>query len=142
VRNHRLKVLQFQILRRVFLEGLLDFELLSGGGDAMKLVGQFAALLASISLAFTLPLLLIGGLPQDAIWGMEHFLLATTMALAGLFGMMSWEPIFPDRKDLLALGPLPLSRTTVFLAKLSALSSALAVGIVALNAFTGLGWVI
>ncbi|UWZ83438.1 hypothetical protein [Occallatibacter riparius] len=133
---------QFRILRRIFLNGLLDFELLSSEADTSRLVGQFATLLASVSLAFTLPILLIGGLPQDAAWGMEHFLFATTMAVAGLFGMISWESIFPDRKDLLILGPLPLSRTTLFLAKISALSSALLVAIVALNAFTGLGWVI
>jgi hypothetical protein len=135
-------LVQFRLLRRVFLDGLLDFEMLSNGADTMKLVGQFAALLASISFAFTLPLLMIGGLQQDALWGMEHFLIATTMAVAGLFSMLSWESIFPDRRDLLVLGPLPLARTTVFLAKLSALSSALLVGIVALNVFTGMGWVV
>ncbi len=134
-------IVQFRILRRVFLNGLLDFELLSNGADTTKLVGRFAALLASISFAFTLPLLLIGGLQQDALWAMEHFLFATTMALAGLFVMMCWESIFPDRKDLLVLGPLPLSRTTVFLAKLSALLTTLVVGMVALNVFTGIGWV-
>lgn len=133
---------QFRVLRRVFLDGLLDFELLSKEADTAKLVAQYAALIASISFAFTLPLLLIDGLQQDALWGMEHFLIATTIAFAGLFGMICWESIFPDRKDLLVLGPLPLSRTTVFLAKLSALLTALIVGIVALNVFTGIGWVI
>ena len=133
---------QLRVLRRIFFNGLLDFDLLSGQADTARLVGQFATLLASVSLAFTLPLLLIGGLAQDAVWGMEHFLIATTMAVAGLFSMISWESIFPDRKDLLILGPLPLSRTTLFLAKISALSGALLVAITALNAFTGLGWVI
>ena len=142
VSSQQRKLVQFRILRRIFLDGLLDFELLSKEADTTKLVAQYAALLASISLAFTLPLLTIGGLPQDALWGMEHFLFATTMAFAGLFGMICWESIFPDRRDLLILGPLPLSRTSVFSAKLSALSTALIVGIVALNAFTGIGWVI
>ncbi len=131
----------FRVLRRVFLSRLVDFELLASDGDTTKLVGQFVALLGSISLAITLPLLLIGGLPQEDIWGMEHFLIATTMVVAGILAMVSWESIFPERKDLMILGPLPVTRSTLFSAKICALAHALLLAIVALNAFTGLGWV-
>ncbi len=134
--------ISFRVLQRVFLSRLVDFELLATDGDTTKLVGQFVALLASISLAITLPLILINGLPQEALWGMEHFLIATTMAVAGLFGMVSWESIFPERKDLMILGPLPVTRSSLFSAKMLALAYALLLGIVALNAFTGVGWVI
>ena len=93
------------------VEGAAGLELLAADGDTAKLVGQFVTLLASISLAITLPIILINGLPQEEIWGMEHFLIATTMAVAGLFGMVSWESIFPERKDLMILGPLPVTRS-------------------------------
>jgi hypothetical protein len=132
----------FRVLRRVFLSRLMDFELLASEGDTSKLVGQFVTLLASVSLAITLPLLLISGLPQEDIWGMQHFLIATTMMVAGIFAMVSWESILPERKDLMILGPLPITRSTLFFAKISALANALLLAIVALNAFTGLGWVI
>lgn len=130
----------FQILRRVFVSRLVDIELLASSGDTTKLAGQFFALFASISLAITLPLLLIGGLAQQDIWAMQHFLIATAMAFTGLFGIICWESIFPERKDLLILGPLPIRRSTLFFAKFSALASALALGLIALNAFTGIGW--
>ncbi len=140
--EHRVRSTPFHVLRRVFLSQLVDFELLATEGDTAKLVGQFVTLLASISLAITLPIILISGLPQEEIWGMEHFLIATTMAVAGLFGMVSWESIFPERKDLMILGPLPVTRSTIFSAKIYALAYALGLAIIALNAFTGLGWVI
>lgn len=135
-----LRSTHFQILRRVFVSRLVDFELLASSGDTTRLAGQFATLFASISLAITLPLLLISGLPQEDRWGMEHFLIATTMAFSGLFGMICWDSIFPERKDLMILGPLPIRQSTLFFAKFAALASTLALGIVALNAFTGVGW--
>ena len=130
----------FQVLRQVFLTRLVDFELLAADGDTSKLIGAFATLLAGISLAITIPLIIINGLPQELLWGMEHFLIAITMALGGLFGVMSWESIFPERKDIVILGPLPVRRSTLFLAKLSAMATALGLAILALNCFTGLGW--
>jgi len=140
--EHSESLTPFRVLRRVFLSRLVDFELLASEGDTSKLVGQFVTLLASVSLAITLPLLLISGLPQEDIWGMQHFLIATTMMVAGIFAMVSWESILPERKDLMILGPLPITRSTLFFAKISALANALLLAIVALNAFTGLGWVI
>ena len=124
----------------MFLTRLVDFELLAVEGDTSKLIGEFATLMAGISLAITVPLIVINGLPQELLWGMEHFLIALTMALAGLFAIMSWESIFPERKDIVIMGPLPVRQSTLFLAKLSALSTALGLAILSLNCFTGLGW--
>ena len=130
----------FQILRRIFVSRLVDLDLLASGGDTVRLAGQFAALLASISFAITLPLILISGLAQEDRWGMEHFLIATTMAFTGLFGMVCWDSIFPEKKDLMILGSLPIRQSTLCFAKFAALASALGLGILALNAFTGVGW--
>ncbi|WP_446743670.1 hypothetical protein [Silvibacterium acidisoli] len=97
-------------------------------------------MLTFISFTITAPLILISGLPQEALWGMEHFLIAVSMAVIGLFATMSWESIFPERKDMLILGPLPVRNSTLFLAKISAISMALGAAILFLNSFTGLGW--
>ena len=58
-------------------------------------------------------------------WTVEHFLIATTMLVVGLFAVLSWESTFPDRRDVLVLGPLPVRAGTMFLAKVAAVASAL-----------------
>jgi hypothetical protein len=133
--------LQFQVLYRVFLLRIVDLELLADHGDSMRLLGQFAALLAAISFLFTAPLILVGGrLPEETIWTMEHLLIATTMVIVGLFSVLSWDSTFPDRRDVLVLAPLPIPPRMLFVAKLTALAAALGLSILALNVFTGLVW--
>lgn len=132
---------QFRVLFRVFLMRVVDLELLSADGDPTKLLGQIAALLAGVSFLFCLPLLLNGGgWHETDLWVMEHLFLSTTMLVVGLFSVLSWDSIFPDKRDVLVLAPLPVSPKTIFLAKLAALGSALAVSVLALNVFTGLIW--
>ena len=139
--NYSLKKLQFRVLYRVFLLRVVDLELLSADGDTTKLLGQFAALFAAVSFMFTAPLILFGGgLPQDDILTMEHFLIATTMVVISLFSVLNWDSIFPDRRDVLVLAPLPVRANTLFLAKLASLAFAMALSVVALNVFTGLVW--
>jgi hypothetical protein len=132
---------QFIVLYRVFLLRVVDLEILSADGDVTKLLGQFAALLAGVSVLFTAPLILVGGrLDQETLWTMEHLLIATTMVMVGLFSVFNWDSIFPDRKDVLILAPLPVGPSTLFVAKLGALISAVFVAILAMNVFTGLIW--
>lgn len=71
---------------------------------------------------------------------MEHLLIATTMVVSGIFAVLSWEATFPERRDLLVLGPLPVSVKMLFTAKLAASGAALGLWILALNVFTGLIW--
>lgn len=140
-KNYALKKLQFRVLYRVFLFRVVDLELLSSDGDTTKLLGQFAALFAAVSFLFTAPLILFGGgLPQIDILTMEHFLIATTMVVIGLFSVLNWDSIFPDRRDVLVLAPLPVQANTLFLAKLAALAFALGLSVLALNVFSGLVW--
>jgi hypothetical protein len=114
---------------------------LADHGDSVRLLGQFAALLAGISFLFTAPLILVGGrLPEETIWTMEHLLIATTMVVVGLFSVLSWDATFPDRRDILVLAPLPIAPRMLFVAKLTALAAALGLSILALNVFTGLVW--
>src|SRR5580692_75191 len=92
--------LQFRVLYREFLFRMVDLELLSADavGDSNKLLGQFASLLLFLSIFF---LSVVTGsavarasrLPPELglflIWGLEHFLIATTMLVVGLFAVLS-----------------------------------------------------
>ena len=139
--DYAMKKLQFRVLYRVFLLRVVDLEMLSAEGDTTKLLGQFAALFAAVSFILTAPLILFGGgLPQADIFTMEHFLIATTMVVIGMFSVLNWDSIFPDRRDVLVLAPLPVRSSTLFLAKLAALAFALGLSVLALNIFSGLVW--
>jgi hypothetical protein len=71
---------------------------------------------------------------------MEHFLISTTMLVVGLFAVLSWDSTFPDRRDVLVLGPLPVRARTLFLAKAASLGAALGLTVVSLNIFSGPIW--
>jgi hypothetical protein len=132
---------QFRVLYRVFWLRVVDLEVLSQDSDTQRLLGHIAVMLAGISVLFTAPLILAGGgLAQPDLWAAEHLFIATTMTVVGLLATLSWESSFPDRRDLLVLGPLPVRVRTVFLAKLSALAGVLSFSIVSLNCFIGLVW--
>ncbi len=139
--------LQFRVLYREFLFRMVDLELLSADalGDSNKLLGQFAALLIFVSIlccrfppwvpasSHTPPELRLFG-----AWGLEHFLIATTMLVVGLFAVLSWDSTFPDRRDVLVLAPLPVRARTLFLAKVAAAATALGLTVVFLNSVVGL----
>jgi hypothetical protein len=132
---------QFRVLYRVFLLRVVDLELLSSDGDPTRLLGQLAALFAAISFLYCTPLILASGRIEEAsLWTIEHSLIATTMLAIGLFSVLNWDAIFPDKRDVLVLAPLPVSPRTIFMAKLSALAFALSISVLALNVFTGLLW--
>ena len=62
------------------------------------------------------------------------------MAIAGLFSVLAWNAVMPDRRDALVLGPLPVSTGVICRAKIAALLTSLAVSVAAVNAFTGLAY--
>jgi len=136
---------QFRVLYRDFLARIVDLELLSAGGEIQKLLAQFAAMLAAFSFViavWVMPNIANSGLPHEklivAVWPIEEFLISTTMAIAGLFSLLAWNTILPDRRDCLVLGLLPVRLRTIFLAKVAALATALGVSVGAVNLFTGL----
>lgn len=140
--------LQSRVLRRQLLFRVVDVEALSAHalGDANKLLGQFVALLLFVSLMLSLGLLGLNdaNMTREARVAlsvfMEHFLIATTMLAVGIFGILSWDSMLPNRRDVLVLAPLPLLPRTMVLAKGAATAIALAVVVVTLNVATGLGW--
>jgi CubicO group peptidase (beta-lactamase class C family) len=138
--------LQFRVLYRQFLLRIVDLDLIAPQGDVSKLLGQFAALLAIISLWIMTPAVgLAAGAPSQPelglvlAWAAEHFLVSTTMLVVGLFAVLSWESMFPDRRDVLVLSPLPVRGRTLFLAKVAAVATALSLAVVVLDFFPGLG---
>lgn len=135
--------LQFLTLYREFLFRIVDLELLAPQGDITKLLGQFAALLIFISLWLALVGVLAASVQAEpgrgvvVAWAVEHLLIATTMLAVGLFAVLSWDSLFPDRRDVLVLSPLPVRARTIFLAKAGAVLTALGLTVAALNSFTG-----
>lgn len=131
---------QFLVLYRAFLMRVVDLELLSADADTTRLLGQFAALFAGMSYLFTFWLIFAGGLSRDFLRVMEHFLIATTMVVVGLFSVLCWDSIFPDRNDVLVIAPLPVRASILFRAKVAALISALGLSVLSLNIISGLVW--
>ena len=137
-------IFQFRVLYRVFLLRVIDLELLASDGDPSRLMGQFVSVFYTISFfcAFPVPYLIVGRkpIPVPAAYMFQHFLIETTMTIAGLIAVLSWDSAFPDRRDMLVLGPLPARSGTLFLAKLSALFAAPSLAIISFNLFTGFSW--
>jgi hypothetical protein len=68
---------------------------------------------------------------------MEHYLIATTMLVVGLFTVLSWDATFPDRRDVMVLSPLPVAPHTILFAKVSASATVLGIAILTLNCGSG-----
>lgn len=141
---------QLGVLYRQFLFRIVDLEVLSAHaqGDASKLLGQFAALLVFVSAGFSLGAIFgradprPGGESVDLVLSMvtQHFLIATTMLVVGLFAVLSWDAVFPDRRDVMVLAPLPVQARTMFVAKVAAVATALGLTILLLHCAAGLAW--
>jgi len=137
---------QFRVLYGEFLFRLADRELLSAHTPGERtLIVQFASLLIFVSVLFSLPAWGFGTMqpPQVRLlyaWSLEHFFIATTMLVVGLFAVLTWDSLFPDRRDVLVLSQLPIRTRTIFLAKIAAVGSALVLAVGALHLTAGLVW--
>jgi predicted permease len=135
---------QFRVLYRDFLVRMVDLELISSHGDIEKLLVQFTALIAAFSVTFAFyavrlqTALTSPAMQERAAAGETEFMIATTMVLSGLLAVLAWNSVFPDRRDCLVLGLLPVPARTIMLAKLAAIGTALGVTVCAANSFTGL----
>jgi hypothetical protein len=138
--------LQFQTLYREFLFRMIDIDMLGAQGDVGQLFGKFAGLLlffsssVGVGAAFLDPRRVPPAKLLVVLWSTEHFLIATTMLVVGLFAVLSWDSTFPDRRDVMVLGPLPLRARTIFLAKAAALTAALGMTVGALNIGSAFMW--
>lgn len=132
--------LTFRVLYRQFLTRVVDLEALSIDADILQLLGQFAGVLILISVFQTLGVLISAGRMQSSAAGLlglamrtEQSLIAGTMLIAGLAAVATWDNIFPDRRDVMVLGPLPVKPQTILAAKLAAAVTLLGMGVLALN---------
>jgi CubicO group peptidase (beta-lactamase class C family) len=138
--------LQFRVLYRQFLFRMADVEALSAHaqGDSNKLLGQFAALLVLVSLVLSLPAIQPpsdnGAIRLGFTIAGEHGLIAVTMLVVGLFGVLCWDLLLPDSRDVLTLAPLPVRRRTLFAAKAAAIATALGLTVGVLHVLAGLIW--
>ena len=131
--------LQFRVLYRQFLLRVVDLEALSMQADVTRLLGQFAGVLILISTLQTLGFLWMVG-PKQPAWALFNFAMAKllsfiagTMLIVGLVTVISWDAVFPDRRDAMVLGPLPVKPGTILAAKLAASGALLGIAVVALN---------
>jgi hypothetical protein len=130
---------QFRVLYRQFLFRVVDLEILSSQGETSKLLGQFASLLVFVGLIFSISLWTLADAetpaPQRMLASQNflYFLIATTMLAVGLFAVLSWDSTLPDQRDVLVLAPLPVRASTIFLAKVSAMATGLAITVTALD---------
>jgi hypothetical protein len=122
---------QFRVLYKDFLSRIVDLDILSSQGDLKDLMVRVISILASFSFIFCY----MGALKN--ISGYE-FVISATLGVAGLFAVFAWNAVFPDKRDCLVLGPLPIHRRTLILARLAAVATALGGVVVSINFFTGL----
>jgi pimeloyl-ACP methyl ester carboxylesterase len=136
---------QFRILYRDFLSRMVDLELIAAGGDARGLIVRFGSMLAALS--FILAYLIVPRYATSSYshaklarlaWSDEEFLISATIVLAGLCAVMAWGTVYPDRRDSLILGLIPVRTRTMILARVAAIGTVLGGAISVLNVFTGL----
>ena len=136
----------FRVLYRHFLFRIVDLDILSGQADVVKLLGQFAAMLAALSLMVApaaFRIIRSKAPPSEILvstWVDEHSLIATTMAVVGLFAVLLWDSALPNQRDVLVLAPLPVRMRTILVAKLAAMGSTLGLAVLVLNVFTGISY--
>ena len=120
---------QFRLLFRTFLRRLFHSDLVPDTVD----LHQSAIVLAAV---LTVPpaLYVVGSAWSYGSWMSDmqlamravphklHFI-GYSMAAVGLVTVLVWDTLFPDRRDALVLGGLPIRARTVALAKLAALAA-------------------
>ncbi|HLY67595.1 MAG TPA: hypothetical protein VKU60_18805, partial [Chloroflexota bacterium] len=110
-------------------------------------------MLILISVMQTIGFLFLVGQPKGAPPALIQFVLqkvlsfvAGTMLIVGLVTVVSWDAVFPDRRDAMVLGPLPVQPRTILAAKLAASGALLGIAVAALNFGVGtvlpavMGW--
>lgn len=123
----------FRVLHSQFLLRVIDLEALSIDADILSYLGQFAGILIMISLLHGLGLMWFPPPPGPETWIYEQARIADIQLVIGLCAVLMWDTTFPDKRDAMVLGPLPVMPRTILLAKLSASSQVLGIAIVALN---------
>ena len=141
--------LDFRVLYKQFLLRILDLEALSIEADMVEYLAQFAGILIFISWIQSAGALLMMQMhpapPTPAelywlSWQVEHGIAEKMLLVAGLVVVFLWDAVFPDRRDLMVLGPLPVKPGTILAAKVASPTAVLGVVVVCLNWATNFTW--
>ena len=127
--------LAYRVLCRQFVLRVIDLESLSIQADIPRYLGQFGGVLLMLGFVHTLFVYVMAAVRP---WFVEQYLVRTTMLAAGFITVVSWDAMFPDRRDVMVLGTLPVRPATILLAKVSATAGLVGLGMVCLNAGPGL----
>ena len=135
---------QFRTLYRVFLLRVVDLELLSAGADPSRLIRQFVTIFTTVSFFLILPALVFlvfgGGMPMEATWMYEHFLIETTMTVAGLVALTQLGCCLSGQARYLDTWTVAGANKHTVFAKVAALLAAPGLAVIALNIFVGVLW--
>lgn len=141
--------LDFRVLYKQFLLRILDLEALSIEADMVEYLAQFAGILIFISGIQSLGAVLgtmLHPLPPTPVelyrlgWSVELGIVEKMLLVAGLVVVFLWDAPFPDRRDVMVLGPLPVRHGTILAAKVASSAAVLAVAVVCLNWATNFIW--
>jgi hypothetical protein len=114
-------------LGRTFFGRLFESDLMPAGLPQVQLVIWSMVLLAApaigvpfIRLAAYQHFQFTPGMLAQAISDDRVFLITYSMIAMGFLGLVTWDGVFPDRRDARILGPLPIATRTLVLARLGA----------------------
>ena len=141
--------LDFRVLYKQFLLRILDLEALSIEADMVEYLAQFAGVLIFISGIQSLGVVvsqLFHPMPPTPAelywlsWRAEHAIIEKMLLVAGLIVVFLWDSPFPDRRDVMVLGPLPVRPGTILAAKISSPVAVLFLVVICLNWATNVTW--
>jgi hypothetical protein len=138
--------LQFVELTRLFFGRFLENDLIAIDGDARAtLVGILSLLVAPGVFLPLLEYLQFSSYPLGfqplAVRDMaaipdKTLAIALSMTVLGLFTVFEWDAVFPDRRDIAVLRPMPIGIRMLFAGKLAALAQFWLVLTLAVNGFS------
>ncbi len=118
---------QTLLLGRTFFGRLFESDLMPPGLPQVQLVIWSMVCLAGPAMFVPITrlakyqhLLFYPGALAQAIATDRLYLITYSMIAMGFLGLVTWDGVFPDRRDVRILGPLPLSVRTLLLARLGA----------------------
>src|ERR1700752_2099484 len=124
--------LEFRVMHQQFLLRVVDLEALSIEADIPSFLGQFAGILMMLSFVHGLGVLFFPPPPSLTVQ-YEQARLSDMLLVIGLCSVLMWDTIFPDRRDVMVLAPLPVLPRTILMAKLAASATVLGIAVIALN---------
>src|SRR5437867_2102608 len=104
------KKAQLRFLTRHFFDRFFDKDSISAGSDPGASVIQMLSLLAVPGLLLTFWMRVS-----------PYFFVSYSMIVMGFVMVFKWDSLFPDRRDYLILGSLPIRYRDLFVAKIRAL---------------------